>query len=212
MKHLLIPIIWILATVLVAVLGHYGGWWEEPPTGVSVVRPQPVAPDMLIRQSRLVGWDGSQKTWEVKAGRIWQTNRGNQIYFEEISDGIIFSVEGKRVAFQAAWARWERFSKTLYVGGKIQARIENKTVTTEELVMRYDTEIISSFHPVTVTGKKLKMTAGSMQLDLKNEMLVLDNGVEFEQDGDSLRSKGLRYNLKTEEFELVEPEGVVLSL
>ncbi|HOP74231.1 MAG TPA: LPS export ABC transporter periplasmic protein LptC [Bacillota bacterium] len=212
MKRLVIPIIWILATTLVAVLGHYGGWWEEPPTSDPVAKPQPVAPDMIIRQSKLVGWDGSQKTWEVKAERIWQTNGGNQIYFENISEGIIFSLEGKEVAFQSKWARWEKFFKSLYIGGNLQARVEDKILTTEEVVMRYDTEIIHSSRPVTVTGKNLKMTAGSMQLDLKNEMLILDNGVELEQNGDSLRSKGVRYNLKTEEFELVEPEGVVLSL
>lgn len=212
MKQLVIPIIWIVVTVLVAVLGHYGGWWEGPPPADSVASPRPVAPDMLVRQSKLSGWDGSQKTWEVKAERIWQSNGGNQIYFENISDGIIFSVKGNQVAFQATWARWEKFSKSLYVGGKLQARVEDKILTTEEMVMRYDTEMIHSSRPITVTGKKLKMTAGSMQLDLKNELLVLDNGVEFVQDGDSLRSKGIRYNLKTEEFELVEPEGVVLSL
>jgi LPS export ABC transporter protein LptC len=204
----------LVIVVLIAVMGYYGGWW----TGIFSkkqtvpVKPQPAAPEFLITQSKLAGWDNHRKTWEVEAEKIWQTANGGTIYFEKISHGVIFSVKGERVTFQAKWARWEKIFNQLTIGGGLSAEVDGKKLQTDQLLMQYNSDTLFSPGEIVVRGKNLLMKAGAMSLTLKDEILNLNKGVEFSQNGNNLRSEGVRFDLKNEQFDLIEPEGVTLNL
>lgn len=204
----------LLIIVLIAVMGYYGGWWDSIFSKKEALPtiPQPAAPQFLITKSKLTGWDNHQKTWEVKAGKIWQTADGSVTYFKKISHGVIFSIKGKRVTFQATWARWEKMFNQLIIGGNLSVEVDHKKFQTDQLLMQYNSQTLFSPHPIVITGENLLMKAGEMNLNLKDEILILSKGIEFSRNGDYLRAEGIRYDLKNEQFDLIKPEGVTLSL
>ena len=51
-----------------------------------------------------------------------------------------------------------------------------------------------------------------MRVDLEKEELLLEGDVELVQNKDRVRAKGLIYNLKDEQYRLVEPGGITLNL
>jgi LPS export ABC transporter protein LptC len=195
-------------------MGYCGDWWDgilsqKPPVSAA---PQPVTPEYLITQSKLAGWDNHHKTWEVEAEKIWQTTNGNIIYFEKISHGVIFSVEGEKVTFQAKWARWEKMLNQLIIGGNLSAEVDRKKIQADELTMQYNSNTLYSSGKIVVRGHNLLMKAGAMNLNINDEVLNLSKGIEFNQDGDSLHAEGIRFDLKNEQFDLIKPKGVTLNL
>ena len=111
---------------------------------------------MVISQTKLVGWDEQKKTWEVEADRIWQTANGLQVYFEKISQGVIFSVKDQRVSFEAGWVRWEKPSNQMFIGGGMQAHLEQGFFTTTEAVMIYNKQELYCPKPVRYQRTQLK--------------------------------------------------------
>ena len=205
----------VLIIGLIWLLGLYGGWWEfiqDPTVRDQVFKPGPVQPGMIISQTKLVGWDEQKKTWEVEANRIWQTANGLQVYFEKISQGVIFSVKDQRVSFEAGWVRWEKPSSQMFIGGGMQAHLEQGFFTTTEAVMIYNKQELYCPKPVRYQESNLSISAKSMRVDLEKEELLLEGDVELVQNKDRVRAKGLIYNLKDEQYRLVEPGGITLKL
>jgi len=216
MKKNRLMVLTIISLLLTALLGYYGGWWEgitQKPVllGEKLVRPRETA-EITVYKTRLVGWEGRQKTWEIEADRIWQATGGGVIYFEEITNGLIYSVRGERVPFKAGWARWEKWRRMLLIGGGLEAEIDGKIFTTAEIAMSYNEQELRCDRGIKVNGPDLTIKAGSMRLDLEKEEMNLGGGVELAQKSDRITAKGIKYSLKNEEFELIIPKGVTLSL
>ncbi|HOJ77213.1 MAG TPA: LPS export ABC transporter periplasmic protein LptC [Bacillota bacterium] len=207
--------LFLIIISLLYFMGQYGGWWDgmfSPAPEVKIETPQPRSPSIVIETSKLTGWIDQKKTWQIEAERIWQTAEGNIVHFEKIKEGIIFSVEDKQVLFQAGWARWERMRGVLYIGGDVEAKTDDKVFVSKEIIMNHRKEELISEGAIQVTGKNMLIKAGSMKLSLQKDELLLEKGIELNQDNDQVKAKGIIYNLETEEYELIEPEGVILQL
>lgn len=216
MDRKLLIYFYILVIILLGTLGYFGGWWDGLFTKKEIPTPttptQPLTPEMNVFQTKLTGWDEQKKAWEIEASRIWQTNNGSIIYFEDISNGIIFSVDDKTVKFTAKWARFEKWRRMLFFGGDFEAYMDDKIFTTKEGVMDYKKQEILCDSEIKVKGDNLSISAGKLKIYLEQEEFLLEKNVELIQDNDRVNAQGIKYNLKTEEFELIEPEGVILNL
>ena len=93
MREKLIRLLPWLGLLLFIIAGYFGGWWDDllNPKGQQPL-PLPPGPGIVIRDSNLIGWDGQERVWEIRAAKIWQASDGNQIQFEGITEGVIFSV------------------------------------------------------------------------------------------------------------------------
>lgn len=199
--------------VVVITIGCFGGWWDGFwPKPVSNPLPKPALPGLVMNRTELTGWDNGQKVWLIKAGKIWQSNDSNFVYFEKISDSVIFSVKERRVDFSAGWARWEKYRNELVIGGNIQARITEGVLSTPEAVMSFPNHELACRNGVNFNGKDLTMKAAVVRLNFDKEELYLEGGVELAQKDNQIKAGALIYSLKDEQYRLEEPEGVLLKL
>ncbi len=208
-------IIFLGIVIAVWLAGHYGGWWDllEPRrVSPAVEQPATAKPDLEIHRNVLMGWRNHQKAWQIKAENIRQTTDGNLVYFEKISEGIIYAVEGRRVHFTAGWARWEKLRSELYFGNGLTISFQDGTLTTPEAVLNYQTQVARSEKGIRFRGAELSISAQKMQADINKEELLLEGDVTLEQQGDRLRAQGLFYSLKENRYELQEPREVTLHL
>lgn len=197
-------------------IGHYGGWWDgiiHPVRTLPAPTVAPVLPPgMVMRETKLIGWDEEKKAWEIEAKQIWQSSDGGTIHFEQIRRGVIYSVKQKEVRFKAGWVRWEKYTRRLFVGGGLEALIEKGTFTTAEAVMEYQTDLMFCNRPVKYIEPDLDMSALKMKIDFKAEELTLEGDVRLRQKDDEIHAEGVIYNQKDEKYRLVQPKGVTLSL
>lgn len=204
-----------LATLLVvAGLGYWGGWWDQlfhnaPPAHAIL---QPTDPELRSFRTKLDGWNDHQRTWEVTAEQIWQSANASLIYFEEVSRGLIFAMDGKSIVFKGDWARWEKRRNRLVLGGNLEVRFDDKRLTTAELQMECHTGKLIAPGEVVISGNDLVIKAGYMIMDLQTERVRLEQGVKWVQRGDRLQAKGLEVDFRNDRFELIEPEGLFLTL
>jgi hypothetical protein len=201
-----------LGLLLFITAGHFGGWWDDL---LRPAAPQPspslLAPGIVIRDSHLVGWDEQERVWEIRAAKILQATDGSQIHFEGISEGVIFSVRDRRVEFRAGWVRWMKALNEMQIGGGMEARFDDGIFTVEEAVMRYRDDELSTSRPVLFRDKDLTIKANTMRLNLKDEILTLEGGVELQQGNDRVRAQGLIYNMKDETYQVIKPKEVRLN-
>jgi lipopolysaccharide assembly outer membrane protein LptD (OstA) len=198
---------------IIITVGCFGGWWDGffPKPALKPV-PKPALPGLVMNRTELDGWDNGQKVWLIKARKIWQSDDSNIIYFEKISDGVIFSVKDRRVDFSAGWARWEKLRNELYIGGNIKAQITEGTLTTPEAVMNFFNHELSCRQGIRFKGDNLAIKASQVRLNFDKEELYLEGGVELDQKENQIKSGALIYNLKDEQYRLEKPEGVILEL
>ena len=201
-----------LALFIVLGMGYFGGWWDDffiQRSSTNSLKPAVPSIDMI--QTQLVGWDKGKKTLEIEAGRIWQSADGNFVYFQKISHGIAFSVKDKRVEFKAGWARWEKMHELLYLGGGLEATVDNSTMYTEAAVLNYHTEELNSTSTVRMTQKDAWATAQTMRINFSKEEIDLEGDVTLVQKQDRVTADGLIYNQKDETFQLIGPKGVTIN-
>lgn len=193
-------------------LGYLGGWWEifyqgSENTSQSV---QPSKPASVMYDSELTGWDDQKLAWKIGAVKIWESSDANQVYFEEINNGIIYTKKDGKVYFKAKWARWERAREELNISGGLEARRDDEFFITDEAVMKYNTEELHSLSPVQYYEKDLRATADKMTMKFKEEEVLLEGNVELTQKGDIVRSEGLIYWRIDKKFKLIKPkEGII---
>ena len=108
--------------------------------------------------------------------------------------------------------RWEKPSNQMFIGGGMQAHLEQGFFTTAEAVMIYNKQELYCPKSVRYHESNLSISADSMRVDLDKEELLLEGNVELVQNKDRVRAKGLIYNLKDEQYRLVEPGGITLKL
>ena len=203
------------AFIVVIILGWIGGWWDNLCGKVTLPKKlpsNPAVPSINLQRTKLIGWDNHKKTWIIEAQRIWQSPEGNIIYFENISKGIIFSIEDREAHFKAAWARFEKPWATLHIGGGLEVTVDKHVFKTSDVTMRYNNQEISCEHPVSLTGPEVRIHAQKMKYDLAKEEVLLEGDVELAQDQDLVSTKALIYNLKDERYQLIEPGGITLNL
>jgi LPS export ABC transporter protein LptC len=201
-----------LAVFIILAMGYFGGWWDDffirhSPTNSL----KPAVPSIDMLQTKLTGWDKGKKTWEIEARRIWQSADGNLVYFQNISHGVAFSVKDKRVEFKAGWARWEKMRELLYLGGGLEATVDNSTMYTEAAVLNYHTEELNSSSVVRMTQKDAWATAQTMKINFSKEEIDLEGDVTLVQKEDQVAADGLIYNQKDETFRLIGPKGVTIN-
>lgn len=204
----------LVIVILIWITGNYGGWWDLMGSKTTApLQPVPVTkPKMIIHNTALIGWDDQQKTWEIKAVKIWESNDGNIIYFDKINEGVIYSVKGNKVNFNAGWARWEKLKNELYIGDGLTAKLKEGSFVTPEAVMNYQTQIIRAEKGIRFTGDEIKLSAQKMQANIDVEQLLLEGDVKLEQKDDHILAQGIFYDLKNKRYELRNPEGVTLNL
>jgi LPS export ABC transporter protein LptC len=201
-----------LILVIILAMGYFGGWWDGFFSGRSTTNSlKPAVPSIDMLQTRITGWDKGKKTWEIEARRMWQSADGNLIYFQKITHGIAFSVKNKRVEFKAGWARWEKMSEMLYLGGGLEATVDNSTMNTEAAVLNYRTEELNSTSAVRMTQNDSWATAKTMRINFSKEEIVLEGDVDLVQKEDQVTADGLIYNQKDETFQLIGPKGVTIN-
>ncbi len=207
-------LLFLLTIFMIWLAGNYGGWWEfirNP--NLEPLKPVPVSkPKMVVLDTAITGWDDHQKTWEIKAAKMWESSDGNIIHFETISEGIIYSVKGNKVTFQAGWARWEKLKNELYIGDGLTAQLAEGSFVTPEAVMNYQSQIIRSEKGIHFDGDEIKLTAQTMEANIDLEQLLLEGNVQLEQGKDHLSAQGVFYDLKNKRYELRKPKGVTLNL
>lgn len=193
-------------------LGFIGGWWEVffkgLPETTNKIRPS--NPSSVMYNGVLTGWDDQELVWKIKATKIWETSDGNQVYFEEIKHGIIYTENDGEIHFKANWARWERAREELNISGGLEAWRDDEFFTTDKAVMKYKTEELHCLSPVRYTEKDLRATADKMTMKFEEEEVLLEGNVELIQEGDIVRSEGLQYWRKEKRFRLINPkEGII---
>lgn len=211
----------ILSTVFVVMffaLGHLGGWWDEigaelfSKKGAMPVRTEPNPPSIVIVQPKLTGWEEQQKSWEIEAENIRQesTNDRSRYYFENIKNGVVFSVKEKRVDFTAGWAHLERNRSEIILGGGLEAKIDEAIIKTSEGIMNYKQEEMVCPKPVIYQKEKTIIKARKMFIHLKKDEIVLEGDVQFFENKDSMKAEGLLYNTKEKKYYLISPREIIL--
>ncbi|TCL62215.1 LPS export ABC transporter protein LptC [Hydrogenispora ethanolica] len=195
-------------------LGYFGGWWDfiVSPKNITDQPQSSAKPRMMIHKNTISGWDNHQKAWQIKAENIWQVADGSIIYFETISEGVIFSVAGERLHFTAGWVRWEKPHGRLYFGDGLTVSLRDGTLKTPEAILDYRNQIIRSEKKIQFCGAELSLSAQKMQADINKEELVLEGDVELEQQGDRIQAQGLFYDLKEKRYELQNPKEMTIHL
>jgi lipopolysaccharide export system protein LptC len=197
-------------------LGHFGGWWDEITTGlfskktIQVSRPRPEPPAILIAQPKLIGWEDYKKSWEIEAAKIWQSSSGSQYHFKNISNGVAYSVKDKRVDFIAGWARLERNRSELYLGGGLEAKIDEARIKTTESMINYKQEEMVCPKEVVYQKNDTIIKARKMIIRLKKDEILLEGDVRFFEKKDQMKADGLLYNTKEKKYYLITPKEIIL--
>ena len=123
-----------------------------------------------------------------------------------------FQYVTRRVEFKAGWVRWMKLLNEMQIGGGLEARFDEGIFTVEEAVMHYQNDELSTSQPVLFRDKDLTIKANAMRLNLKDEILILEGGVELQQGKDRVRAEGLIYNMKDETYQVISPKEVHLNL
>ncbi len=194
-------------------LGYLGGWWEVFYKGLentpSVV--QPSKPASVMYDSELTGWDDQKRAWKIGAVKIWESSDSNQVYFEDINNGIIYTDKDGEVYFKAKWARWERARQELNISGGLEAKQKEEFFTTDQAVMKYKTEELYCPTPVRYYGKDLKATADKMTMNFEKEEVVMEGNVELVHNEDIVRSEGMVYWRNDKKFKLIKPREAIIK-
>jgi lipopolysaccharide export system protein LptC len=206
----------IIFIVLVIGLGWMGGWWDiirdelwlHSVDSTKPLRPDP--PSIVITRPRLIGWQDYKKSWEIEALRIWQSAEGNRIHFQKIINGVVFSVKDKRVDFSAEWARLEKASSDLYLGGGLEAKIDQGGFTTSEGVMNYKREELLCPKEVIYTENDTLIKAQKMIIKFSKDEILMEGDVELIEKKDQMKANGLLYNTKEKKYYLIDPKGITL--
>jgi LPS export ABC transporter protein LptC len=201
-----------LGIFIILVMGYFGGWWDD----FFIQRPaantlKPAVPSIDMLQTKLTGWDKGKKTWEIEAQRIWQSADGNSVYFQKITHGVAFSAKNKRVDFKAGWARWERIHELLYLGGGLEAKVDNGTLETEDGVLNYRTEELNSNTGVYMTQKDSWATAKTLQVNFSKEEIELEGDVVLIQKKDQMVADGVIFNQKDETYQMIGPKEATIN-
>lgn len=200
-----------LVLFFIAIVGHVGGWWDISSVVSLKLQPnKPMVPGMDMETTKLTGWDQSKKTWEIEAGRMWQSADGNIVHFQRISHGVAFSVKSERVEFRAAWARWERIPQMLYIGGGLEAKVADCRVKTKEAVVDYRKEIMTSETAVRLYQKETLITANRLQINLSKEEMDLEGNVVLVQNNHRATAEGIQFYHKDETYQLINPKGATI--
>lgn len=206
-------LIGILALAGFIFLGYLGGWWEIFYQGAkkSAQSIQPTKPASVMYDSELTGWDDHELAWKIQAVKIWESSDGNQVYFENIHRGIIYTEKDGKVFFKAKWARWERAREELNISGGLEASRDDEFFTTDEAVMKYNSEELYCPSFVEYREKDLQAKADRMTMKFKDEEVLLEGNVELMQEGDLVRSEGLLYWRKDKKFKLIKPKEAIIK-
>jgi lipopolysaccharide export system protein LptC len=201
---------------IVISLGYLGGWWEEmigeifsknaPPAGLSQSEP----PALVIIRPRLTGWEDNKKSWEIEAEKIWKSNNNHQYHFKDIRNGVVFSVKDKRVDFVAGWARLKRNRSELYLGGGLEARIDDASLKTAEGMLNYKQEEMECPQEVVYQENNTIIKARKMIVRLKNDEIFLEGNVQLFEKKDQMKADGLLYNTKEKKYYLITPQEILL--
>ena len=208
----------IIAMIVIGIigLGQLGGWWDvlireikpgRPSSGPRNYQPKPA---LETAESRLTGWKDRQKLWEIEADRIWQYDHGNQVFFENIHHGVVFSVKDKRVDFSAGSARWERYQSLLYIEGGLKAQTEEGFFSASRAAMNYKTQEMVCPEGVLYTEAGTQLIAKSLRIDLANEDFYLTGDVVFTQKDAIIKAGGMIYNYNTKQYQITNPEGITV--
>lgn len=194
-------------------LGYLGGWWEIFNQGAKKYAQsiQPSKPASVMYDSELTGWDDHELAWKIGAVKIWESSDGNQVYFENIHNGIIYTEKDGKVFFKAKWARWERAREELNISGGLEASRDDEFFTTDEAVMKYNSEELYCPTFVQYQEKDLQAKADRMTMKFKDEEVLLEGNVELLQEGDLVRSEGLIYWRKDKKFKLIKPKEAIIK-
>ncbi len=206
----------VIFIIMMIGLGWMGGWWDIIRdefwlhSANSAVSSRPNSLNMVITDSRLTGWQENKKSWEIEAKKIWQSDTGNRIYFQEISNGVVFSVEDKRVDFSAKWARLEKISSNLYLGGGLDAKIDQGNFSTTEGVMNYKKEELLCPKEIIYSENDTVIKAKKMRINFSKDEIFLEGDVELIEKKDQMKAGGLLYNTKEKKYYLIDPQGITL--
>jgi LPS export ABC transporter protein LptC len=201
-----------LIILIIIIMGCFGGWWDVFFMKAAPTRSlKPAVPSIDMSQTKLTGWDKGKKSWEIEARRIWQSADGNMVYFQKIIHGVAFSMNDKRVDFTSDWARWERARELLYLGGGLEAKVDDSIVNTAEAIINYRTEELTSSTRVRVTEKETVATAKTMRIDLAKDELILEGDVVLVQNRDRVTADGVIFYHKDETYELIGPKGAIIN-
>lgn len=201
---------------MIIALGYLGGWWDMIGTELTSVdvapekQSTPVPPAIVIDSPILTGWDDCKKSWEIEASKIWQTSNGSQFHFENIRNGVIYSVKDKRVEFLAGWARLERNRSELFLGGGLEAKIDEAIVKTSEGMMNYKQEEVFCPKEVVYQENDTMIKAQKMTIHLKKDEFLLEGDVQFIEKKDQMKADGLLYNSKEKKYYLIGPREIIL--
>jgi lipopolysaccharide export system protein LptC len=99
----------------------------------------------------------------------------------------------------------------LYLGGGLEAKVDDSIVNTAEAVVNYRTEELTSSTAVRLTDKDRVVTANTMRINLSKEEMVLEGDVVLIQKRDQVRADGVIFYNKEETFELIGPKGVLIN-
>lgn len=197
-------------------LGYFGGWWDEigaelfSNTEAPVNHTQSAPPALVIVHPKLIGWEDHKKSWEIEASKIWQTNNNSQYHFENISNGVVYSVKDKRVDFTAGWARLERNRSELALGGGLEAKVDDASIKTSEGMMNYKLEELVCPQPVIYRENENIIKARKMIIHLKNDEILLEGDVQFFENKDQMKADGLLYNTKEKKYYLISPKEIII--
>jgi hypothetical protein len=208
----------IVAAIVIVIigLGQLGGWWDGllreiwPGRGSQRTQIYQQTPALESTKTRLTGWKDRQKLWEIEADRIWQSDNGNQVYFENILHGVVFSVKDKRVDFSAGSARWERYQSLLYINDGLDGQTDQGFFSTSRATVNYKAQEMICPEGILYTENDTELVAKSLRIDFANEEFLLEGNVVFTQKDAIIKAGGMIYNYNTKQYQLMNPEGITV--
>jgi|GEM_PF-1948765 len=187
--------------------------WSLIPYKEEVPFVSPGKEGVTLYGANLVGRDRQGRLWEIEAGEIWQSKDGKVVVCQNIEKATVFrkNDEDWDFSFRSEWARMETDEEHLTVGGGIQGEMEGGNFITEEVEIDLSTRDITCPQPVVFENDDLRIYARRMEGNLRTELLVFEEEVVVEKNGEyHARGEILRYWGKEERYELAG--GVDLEL
>lgn len=154
-----------------------------------------------LTATRVVGRRQGERQFELDAGSIGDDE--DWVLLEQIENGLLYRDGEVFIAFRADAGRWHRPSNNLMLEGNVVLEYDGRVdIRTEELEWRAKTELVIAPGPVLMLVDGDEVTAGSMEADLDDERVRLEDDVHIVRlNGDQVHMKTVVYWLAEDRME-----------
>jgi LPS export ABC transporter protein LptC len=171
----------LIAAMLFAAAGGLATFWWQSRPGGGIQVPQlsdAVVPGLRMAIGRMQQSASRQGIlqWDLEAANARYLEESNQMVLEKPE--VLFYTKDKRsVRLTAARGLLNTRTNDIEASGGVTVQSAPYTMTTERMLYRHDTRIISSQAPVTVRSGTEQIKADKMEIDLNTQRVHMQGNV-----------------------------------